>query len=153
MPYPPESSWNDPPTDAQVRAIIRAGNILHIDITERDIPPTRWQARDLQTHLWDRVRGKGKKISGTIKEANMQTKVSGICHNCGYPITANPGEQIRCPMCGTVNQAISQGVTIPSWLLTLGIGLAVGIFAGPVILASTESGSRYLERRVREKLG
>ena len=81
----------------------------------------------------------------------MATKVEGSCYSCGYPITAYGGEQISCPMCNTINQAITQ-VTIPSWLLTLGIGLAVGILAGPAILASTEAGSKWLARQAKERI-
>ena len=147
--YPPESSWNDPPTDAQVRSIIKAGGILHIDITERDIPPTRWQARDLQRDLWERVRNKGKKIS---EEVNMN--LMGSCYSCGYPIgAAYGGQEISCPMCGTENKAISGRIGgVGSTLLIFGIGLAIGIFAGPAIIASTEAGSQWLAKKARERI-
>jgi len=34
----------------------------------------------------------------------------------------------------------------------LGIGLGVGIIAGPAIMASTETGQAWLERQVRERV-
>ena len=83
----------------------------------------------------------------------MITKILGSCSSCDYPIVASySGQEISCPMCGTLNEAITDGVTIPSWLLFLGIGLTVGILAGPAIMASTETGSRWLEKQVRERV-
>jgi phage FluMu protein Com len=82
----------------------------------------------------------------------MAVKTISKCANCGYPLAAEyEGQTVTCPMCGTVNQA-ANGVTIPTWLFASGIGLAIGIIFGPVILGSTEAGARYLERRAREKL-
>ena len=51
-----------------------------------------------------------------------------------------------------ISARISQSIPIPSWLLTLGIGLVVGVVAGPAIMASTEAGGKYLERQVRERV-
>ncbi|MDP2661552.1 MAG: hypothetical protein Q8R28_12565 [Dehalococcoidia bacterium] len=83
----------------------------------------------------------------------MATKTIGSCASCGYPLTAShEGQRVSCPMCSTINQAINQGVTIPSWLLALGIGLGVGILAGPAIMATTETGSQWLEKQVRERV-
>lgn len=82
----------------------------------------------------------------------MTTKIRGACYSCGYPIAAAPGSEISCPMCSNVNQAITQGVTVPTWLV-VGLGaFAAGVFFGPTILASTEAGSKYLAKQVRAKL-
>lgn len=81
----------------------------------------------------------------------MATKTTGSCAICGYPIAASyEGESVTCPNCKTTN--IAQGVTIPNWLLAGGIGLAVGIIAGPAIMASTETGQKWLEKQVRERV-
>ena len=56
----PESSWNEPPTTEQLQAIFRAAKILNLELTEPDIPTTRWEARRLQYELWNQVRTKPK---------------------------------------------------------------------------------------------
>ena len=57
MPYPPESTWNLPPTAEQIISINKALRILkRPEITERNRPETRWQARDLMKEVWDEVR-------------------------------------------------------------------------------------------------
>lgn len=87
----------------------------------------------------------------------MATKTIGSCSTCGYPLTAShEGQIVSCPNCSskneTITEAITGGVTIPNWLLMLGIGLGVGIIAGPAIMASTETGQAWLERQVRERV-
>jgi phage FluMu protein Com len=83
----------------------------------------------------------------------MAAKVIAECASCGYPLAAEYSGQIAtCPMCGTVNEAISQGVTIPTWLFSFTLGLAAGIILGPAIIGSTDAGARWLEKRARAKL-
>lgn len=78
-------------------------------------------------------------------------KTISSCGACGYPLAASyEGESVTCPNCSITN--IAQGVTIPTWLMTLGIGLSIGILAGPAIMASTEEGQRWLEKQVRERI-
>lgn len=84
----------------------------------------------------------------------MTTKVTGLCSSCSYPISAQEGELIACPYCGSLNEAvesIAQGITLPGWLVGGVIGLVVGIAFGPPILAGTETGSRYLEEKIRAR--
>ena len=51
-------------------------------------------------------------------------------------------------------QGISDGgLTLPWELVTGLIGLGLGVFFGPVILASTDEGARYLERSARSAIG
>lgn len=88
-----------------------------------------------------------------FERRTMAIKTISKCPICGFPINAEyEGQTTVCAYCGTKLEAVSQGVTIPTWLFASGIGLAIGIIFGPVILGSTESGARYLERRAREKL-
>lgn len=83
----------------------------------------------------------------------MAAETISKCASCGYPITAEyEGQKATCPMCSTVNEAISQGVTIPTWLFTATLALGAGIILGPAIIGSTESGARWLERKARAKL-
>lgn len=83
----------------------------------------------------------------------MATKTLSRCPACGFPINAEyEGQTAVCAYCGEPLEAIAQGVTIPTWLFASSIGLALGIILGPTILASTESGARYLARRAKEKL-
>lgn len=71
------------------------------------------------------------------------------CVGCGYPITAeHAGQEVSCPMCNTINEAIT-GVTIPSPLFFGGIGLLLGIFLGPAMMAGSEWGRNYLTKKAR----
>ncbi len=80
------------------------------------------------------------------------------CPVCHYPATIeNVGQVATCAYCGGEMQAISgdvsQGVTFPSWLVAGLAGLTLGIVLGPSIIASTESGSKWLAQKAREKIG
>lgn len=46
------------------------------------------------------------------------------CISCGFPVSAQPGQTITCPMCG-VSGTIS-GVEIPTSLFWGGLGLLAG---------------------------
>lgn len=83
----------------------------------------------------------------------MAAKVISKCASCGYPITAEyEGQTATCPMCGSVNTAVSQGVTIPGGLFWFTIGLGLGILLGPTIIGATDVGARRLEKIARAKL-
>lgn len=45
------SSWNDSPTTEQVRCIMWYGRVLRLDITERDMPSSRLEARNMLYQL------------------------------------------------------------------------------------------------------
>ena len=87
--YLPESPWNLPPTTAQIRAVMKAGRILHRDITENDLPPTRWQMRDLQFDLWAEVRsqGKEKKADCQVIKEHDDGDLTMKCSEQQYMIT------------------------------------------------------------------
>jgi phage FluMu protein Com len=84
----------------------------------------------------------------------MPTKTISKCASCGYPLAAEyPGQQVSCPNCGTVNEAVSQqGVSIPTWLFAGGIGFFAGLLLGPTIVTSTKEGAQWMSRRVSERL-
>ncbi len=55
------SSWNDPPTDDQVKRIMWYARILRLDITERDMPSNRLEARNMIYQLRDDLRNRKRK--------------------------------------------------------------------------------------------
>ena len=69
--YPPESSWNLPPTDEQIKSMNQAAKILNRDIREQDIPPTRWQMRRFLYDLWRDVR-----MKKNVKKSNPREEGS-----------------------------------------------------------------------------
>jgi len=81
MPYPPESSWNDPPTAAQIASMNKALRILkRPEVTEANRPETRWQARDAMKELWDEVNDGPRVKAALIKnelENNPGTRSGG----------------------------------------------------------------------------
>ena len=80
----------------------------------------------------------------------MSTKTIASCAVCGYPIAAEfEGQTVTCPMCGTVNEAVSSGITIPTPLFVGIISFTLGVFLGPALIATTEEGRRWLEEQAR----
>jgi len=79
---------------------------------------------------------------------------SSPCGICAYPIQAPAylGQQVKCPYCGSINQAITD-VSIPTPVFVGFICFAAGVLLGPAILAATDTGSDYLARQVRGRLG
>lgn len=72
--YPPESSWNDPPTAAQIASMNRALMILKRPlVTEMNRPETKWQARDAMKELWDEVKD-GPRVKAALEVKNMEAK-------------------------------------------------------------------------------
>ncbi len=85
---------------------------------------------------------------------NVTTRNSP-CAICGYPIKAarGNGQQVRCPYCSTINEAVITQVSIPTPVFVGFIAFAAGVFFGPAILAATDTGADYLARQVRGRLG
>ena len=73
------------------------------------------------------------------------------CPSCRYPIKiTHAGQTALCANCGTkMEAAISEGITIPNWLLTGAIAFTLGALLGPSLVASTQSGKSWLERQAR----
>ena len=71
------------------------------------------------------------------------------CAECNYPISAPriAGKQITCPMCSTINEVT--GVEIPTPIFAGGIGFLLGIFIGPALIASSDWGRHWLEKKAR----
>ncbi len=87
MTYPPESSWNDPPTGGQLASMNRALWILkRPEVTERNRPATRWQARDATKELWDEVkdapRVKAALIKNSLENKKMENNSKVIKCEC-----------------------------------------------------------------------
>jgi len=80
----------------------------------------------------------------------MPGKTIASCAECSYPIAAeHVGERATCPMCGTINQVIGQGVTIPTSLFVGIITFGLGMLLGPALIATTEGGRDWLEKQAR----
>jgi len=80
----------------------------------------------------------------------QMTTTIARCSVCGYPLSAEYLGQIEtCPLCATVNEAVSQGVTIPTPLLVGILAFLGGMFFGPAIIASSTEGQKWLERQIR----
>lgn len=71
------------------------------------------------------------------------------CASCGYPIAGEVGEEIPCPSCHSINQVISEGVTIPTPVIVGALFFVFGMFLGPSIIASSSGGKAWLEKRAR----
>jgi len=92
MIYPPESSWNDPPTGGQMHSMNKALRILkRPEVTEMNRPDTRWQARDAMKELWDEVASRPRVKAAAIKN-NLENKK--MENNPGKPVTI-----IKCSCC------------------------------------------------------
>lgn len=72
------------------------------------------------------------------------------CPVCGYPQSppSIEGQTAICAYCGEKLEAIS-GVEIPTPIFAGGIGLLLGIFLGPAMLAGSEWGREYLVKKAR----
>ena len=82
MTYPPESSWNDPPTAAQITSMNKALMILkRPEVTEATRPATRWQARDAMKELWDEANDAPRVKAALIKNS-LENKVNKIQCSC-----------------------------------------------------------------------
>jgi len=92
-----------------------------------------------------------------------------LCSSCSYPIKVDyVGQAIKCPFCGTrgivadkevkvlnriQNDGIAQeGVALPTWLVAGSVGLLLGIWLGPALLASSREGAQRLARLAEAKL-
>ncbi len=79
----------------------------------------------------------------------METKTISSCAECNYPLAVKRvGERATCPMCGTVNEAISQ-VTIPTPLFVGFVAFGLGVLLGPALIATTTEGRSWLEKQAR----
>jgi DNA-directed RNA polymerase subunit M/transcription elongation factor TFIIS len=75
------------------------------------------------------------------------------CAVCNYPIpeATYVGQQIKCPWCGSINEAIAQ-VTIPTPVFVGLISFGLGVLLGPALLATTAAGQSWMERQIRERI-
>lgn len=74
-----------------------------------------------------------------------------MCSVCHYPLEADhPGQQVRCPYCGTINEAIT--ATTGTTVLIGVLAFLAGVVIGPAFILSAKAGQEALERRVRSKI-
>ncbi len=73
------------------------------------------------------------------------------CPGCHYPIgTPALGDQVKCPYCGEISQAIA--MEVPN---TVVVGLACffgGVLLGPAVYQVMQGASAWLARQAREKI-
>ena len=80
----------------------------------------------------------------------MATKTISSCARCGYPLAAEfEGQTATCPNCSSINEAISQGITIPTSVFVGVLAFFGGMLIGPAIIASTSEGRAWLEKQAR----
>jgi len=77
----------------------------------------------------------------------------GSCAVCGYPLTASHiGEVVNCPMCSSINEAITEGVTISTPVFVGILCFFGGMLLGPSLIATTSEGRTWLEKQAREAI-
>ena len=86
---------------------------------------------------------------------STETLNSLPCPVCKFPILIKEdtyeGQQIKCPSCGSINEAIAQ-VTIPTPVFVGIVFFGLGVLLGPSVWATTQGGSEWLARKARERL-
>jgi len=83
----------------------------------------------------------------------MTTKTVSRCDSCGYPLAAEfEGQTVTCPNCQTVNEAVSQGITIPTPLFVGLVSFGLGVLLGPALISSTAAGREWLEKQAKEAI-
>lgn len=95
-----------------------------------------------------------------FKEVEMPSSTATLeslpCSACKFPIliqeNIREGQQIKCPSCGSINEVISQGVTIPTPVFVGLITFGLGVLLGPALLATTEAGQRWMQRQISERI-
>lgn len=81
----------------------------------------------------------------------MATGTISKCISCGYPIEAMyVGQRVSCPMCGSINEAVTQGVTIPTPAFVGILCFFGGMLIGPSLIAGTSGGRDWLEEQTRK---
>ena len=78
---------------------------------------------------------------------------TNTCLSCHYPVqqATYEGQQIKCPYCGTIHEAIAD-ITIPTPVVVGLIAFAAGVLFGPALMATTQSGQAWMERQIRERI-
>jgi hypothetical protein len=73
------------------------------------------------------------------------------CPRCRYPVQAPSyvGQTVKCPYCGTINEAIEQVPTSTTVLACI-LVFIVGCFVGPAVIVSSKGGQEWLEKKARE---
>lgn len=74
------------------------------------------------------------------------------CSICHYPVQAPTyvGQQLTCPYCASINEAIAQVSTSKTALIAIAC-FAAGVFVGPALLLGAKAGQESLERKARAR--
>ena len=51
-----------------------------------------------------------------------------------------------------LSQGDDEGITVPTWLFFLGLGVGIGMITGPSIMGMTETGAKRLREIAEERL-
>lgn len=75
------------------------------------------------------------------------------CPVCRFPIPAptQVGQEVKCAYCGSISEAIKQGITIPTSVFVGFLCFGAGVLLGPALLSTTKSGSEWLARQARAR--
>jgi phage FluMu protein Com len=78
------------------------------------------------------------------------------CSACHYPVQKPGylGQQVKCPYCNTINEAIAQStVTTPTAILIGIFSFIGGTVLGHAALISARGGSEYLTGKAEKRFG
>lgn len=113
--------------------------------------------RAVETGEFRESRISSNKMTTTSMVSSASTKIGTEnipCAVCGFPIPEPSyiGQQVKCAYCGSINEAIAQGITLPTSLVVGLLCFGLGVVLGPGLLASTKSGSEWLAKQARERI-
>jgi len=117
---------------------------------------SRMRAKETGEFHQSRISNNKIATTGMVSSTLPWIKTESVpCAVCGFPIPepSYVGQQVKCPYCGSINEAIKQGITIPTPVFAGLLGFVFGVVLGPSLLASTKSGSEWLAKKARERLG
>jgi len=94
------------------------------------------------------------RVPSRVATASAKVGTESVpCAVCHFPIQAPTyvGQQVKCPYCGSINEAITQ-VAIPTPVFVGLLTFGLGVLLGPALIASTQSGAEWLAKQARERI-
>lgn len=84
----------------------------------------------------------------------MAAKTISSCPICSYPLSIEfAGQTAVCAYCGQEIEVIAQdenGVRIPTPLFVSIIAFTLGVIVGPALIATTDSGQKWLVEQAKK---